>query len=122
MAGKKPFFVLAQVGDLYRVQVLATDLVPERGPACSRVEIETGPGLSGRGTPGWMLRGLAAELLYLALAGHRYGESSARARAELAYYARAHLATIREPGFYLACLVLRQAGEYIPGYACLGGN
>lgn len=111
---RQPLFVLARTGDLYHVRIIARDVAPEAGrPGAIRVEID-----DPRHSPaeGWVLQSPAAALLYIALTGHRYGDDPDDAEAMSARTARAILATLREPGYYLASRIVNHFGEIIlPG-------
>ena len=110
----QPLFVLARTGDLYHVRVIARDIDPNAGrPGAIQVEIDDP---NRRPSTGWVLQGPAASLLYLALTGHRYGDDPNDAEPQTARTARAILATIREPGYYLASRIVAHFGEIIlPG-------
>ncbi len=110
----KPFVIIARTGDLYHLAVLATDMVSNTTPAFAHVEVYTQS--TRRQRRAWALRGRPAELLYLSLTGHEYGADPATANPYAARAARVILATLAEPGFYMASLVVKHSGEFIqPG-------
>lgn len=110
-----PFFILAKSGDLYHVLLVATDATTIT-PGVHRTRVDYPNGTDRREQPGWSLSGPAASLLYVALAGHAYGQPAHTASAYAARTARAILATRRQPGYHLAAKVVAHFGQKIwPG-------
>lgn len=95
-----PIFIIRKHGDLYAVVEVGLD--------------ETNPLLQPTCPSRFALRGEAAALLYVALAGHRFGTAPERARRSSARHARAAIHQHqRQYSYHIAYRVVQCFGPFI---------